>query len=72
MVARPTYEFKEDMAINGLQQQLCKKCKVGFVDLWDRFATNDNIYTRVGLSLIMWRRSCRFLLMVWNGQLTVV
>ena len=39
------------MAVNGMVEWLCEEEDVGYVDLWDRFVGNEDMYARDGLHL---------------------
>ena len=39
------------MAVNGMVERLCKEEEVGYVDMWDSFVGNEELYFRDGLHL---------------------
>ena len=39
------------MAVNGMVERLCKEEDVGYVDMWDSFVGNEELYFRDGLHL---------------------
>ena len=39
------------MAVNGMVERLCKEEDVGYMDLWDSFVGNEDMYVRDGLHL---------------------
>ena len=39
------------MAVNGMVERLCKEEDVGYVDIWDSFVGNEELYFRDGLPL---------------------
>ena len=45
------YRNSKRMAINGMMKRLCKEEDVGYVDLWDSFVGNEDMYVRDGLHL---------------------
>ena len=45
------YRNSKRMAVNGMVERLCKEEDVGYMDLWDSFVGNEDIYVRDGLHL---------------------
>ena len=45
------YRNSKRMAVNGMVERLCKEEDVGYVDMWDSFMGNEDLYFRVGLHL---------------------
>ena len=45
------YRNSKRMAVNGMVERLCKEEDVGYVDMWDSFVGNDELYFRDGLHL---------------------
>ena len=45
------YRNSKGMAINGMENRLCKEEDVGYVDLWDSFVGKEEMYVRDGLHL---------------------
>ena len=45
------YRNSKRMAVNGMVERLCKEEGVGYVDLWDSFVGNEDMYVRDGLHL---------------------
>ena len=45
------YRNSKRMAVNGMVERLCKEEDVGYVDLWDSFVGNEDMYGRDGLHL---------------------
>ena len=39
------------LAVNGMVERLCKEEEVGYVDMWDSFVGNEELYVRDGLHL---------------------
>ena len=39
------------MAVNGMVERLCNEEDVGYMDLWDRFVGNEDMYVRDDLHL---------------------
>ena len=39
------------MAVNGMVERFCKEEDVGYMDLWDSFVGNEDMYVRDGLHL---------------------
>ena len=46
------YRNSKRMAVNGMVERLCKEEDVGYVDMWDSFVGNEELYFRDGLHLI--------------------
>ena len=45
------YRNSKWMAVNGMVERLCKEDDVGYVDMWDSFVGNEELYFRDGLHL---------------------
>ena len=45
------YRNSKRMAVNGMVERLCKEEDVGYVDMWDSFVGNEELYFRDGLHL---------------------
>ena len=45
------YRYSKRMAVNGMVERLCKEEEVGYMDLWDSFVGNEDMYVRDGLHL---------------------
>ena len=45
------YRKSKRMAVNGMVERLCKEEEVGYVDMWDSFVGNEELYFRDGLHL---------------------
>ena len=45
------YRNSKRMAVNGMVERLCMKEDVGYVDMWDSFVGNEELYFRDGLHL---------------------
>ena len=45
------YRNSKRMADNGMVERLCQKEEVGYVDMWDSFVANEELYFRDGLHL---------------------
>ena len=45
------YRNSKRMAVNGMVERLCQEEDVGYVDMWDRFVGNEELYFRDGLHL---------------------
>ena len=45
------YKNSKRMAVNGMVERLCKEDDVGYVDMWDSFVGNEEMYFRDGLHL---------------------
>ena len=45
------YRNSKRMAVNGMLERLCKEEDVGYMDLWDSFVGNEDMYVRDGLHL---------------------
>ena len=45
------YRNSKRMAVNGMVEQLCKEEEVGYVDMWDSFVRDEELYFRDGLHL---------------------
>ena len=45
------YRNSKKMAVNGMVERLCKEEDVGYVDMWDSFVGNEELYFRDGLHL---------------------
>ena len=45
------YRNLKRMAVNGMVERLCKEEDVGYVDMWDSFVGNEELYFRDGLHL---------------------
>ena len=45
------YRNSNRMAVNGMVERLCKEEEVGYVDMWDSFVGNEELYFRDGLHL---------------------
>ena len=45
------YRNSKRMAVNGMVERLCKEEDVGYVDMWDSFMGNEELYFRDGLHL---------------------
>ena len=45
------YRNSKRMAVNGMVDRLCKEEDVGYMDLWDSFVGNEDMYVRDGLHL---------------------
>ena len=45
------YRNAKRMAVNGIVKRLCKEDEVGYVDMWDSFVGNEDMYARDGLHL---------------------
>ena len=45
------YRNSKRMAVNGMVEWLCKEEDVGYVDMWDSFVGNEELYFRDGLHL---------------------
>ena len=43
------YRNSKRMAVNGMVERLCKEEEVGYVDMWDSFVGNEELYFRDGL-----------------------
>ena len=39
------------MAVNGIGERLCNEEDVGYMDLWDSFVGNEDMYVRDGMHL---------------------
>ena len=46
----PPHSFVS-LAVNGMVERLCKEEDVGYMDLWDSFVGNEDMYVRDGLHL---------------------
>ena len=42
------YRNSKRMAVNGMVERLCKEGDVGYVDMWDSFVGNEELYFRDG------------------------
>ena len=47
----PGIQELEEEAVNGMVERLCKEEEVGYVDMWDSFVGNEELYFRDGLHL---------------------
>ena len=45
------YRNSKRMAVNGMVERLCKEEEVGYLDMWDSFVGNEELYFRDGLHL---------------------
>ena len=45
------YRNSKRMAVNGMVERLCKEEDVGYVDMWDSFVGNEELYFRDGLHI---------------------
>ena len=45
------YRNSKRMAVNGMVERLCNEEDVGYVDMWDSFVGNEELYFRDGLHL---------------------
>ena len=45
------YRNSKRMVVNGMVKRLCKEDEVGYVDLWDSFVGEEEMYMRDGLHL---------------------
>ena len=45
------YRNSKRMAVNGMVERLCKEEEVGYVDMWNSFVGNEELYFRDGLHL---------------------
>ena len=45
------YRNSKRLAVNGMVERLCKEEEVGYVDMWDSFVGNEELYFRDGLHL---------------------
>ena len=45
------YRNSKRMAVKGMVEPLCKEEEVGYVDMWDSFVGNEELYFRDGLHL---------------------
>ena len=45
------YRNSKRMAVNGMVERLCKGEDVGYVDMWDSFVGNEELYFRYGIHL---------------------
>ena len=45
------YRNSKSMAVNGMVERLCKEEDVGYVDMWNSFVGNEELYFRDGLHL---------------------
>ena len=45
------YRNSKRLAVNGMVKRLCKEEDVGYLDLWDSFVGNEDMYVRDGLHL---------------------
>ena len=45
------YRNSKRMAVKGMMERLCKEEDVGYVDMWDSFVGNEELYFRYGLHL---------------------
>ena len=45
------YRNSKRIAVNGMVERLCKEGDVGYVDMWDSFVGNEELYFRDGLHL---------------------
>ena len=45
------YRNSKRVAVNGMVERLCKEEDVGYVDMWDSFVGNEELYFRDGLHL---------------------
>ena len=45
------YRNSKRMAVNGMVERLCQEEDVGYVDMWDSFVGNEELYFRDGLHL---------------------
>ena len=45
------YRNSKRMAVNGMVERLCKEEDVGYMDLWDSFVGNEDMYVRDGRHL---------------------
>ena len=45
------YRNSKRMAVKGMVERLCKEEDVGYVDMWDSFVGNEELYFRYGLHL---------------------
>ena len=45
------YRNSKRMAVNGMVARPCKEEDVGYVDMWDSFVGNEELYLRDGLHL---------------------
>ena len=45
------YRNSKRMVVNGMVERLCKEEDVGYVDMWDSFVGNEELYFRDGLHL---------------------
>ena len=41
----------QELEVNGMVERLCKEEDVGYVDMWDGFVGNEELYFRDGLHL---------------------
>ena len=63
------YRNSKRMAVNGMVERLCKEVDVGYVDMWDSFVGNEELYFRDGLHLS--GKGLPFLLRDCQGRLPV-
>ena len=45
------YRNSKRMAVNGMVERLCTEEEVGYVDMWESFVGNEELYFRDGLHL---------------------
>ena len=57
------------MAVNGMVERLCKEEDVGYVDMWDSFVGNEQLYFRGACILV--ERELPFLPRDCQGRLPV-
>ena len=65
------YRNSKRMAVNGMVERLCKEEDVGYVDMWDCFVGNEELYFRDGLHLSGKGAGHSFLLRDCQGRLPV-
>ena len=64
------YRNSKRMAVNGMVERLCKEEDVGYVDMWDSFVGNEELYFRDGLYILV-ERGLPFLPRDCQGRLPV-
>ena len=63
------YRNSKRMAVNGMVERLCKEEDVGYVDMWDRFVGNEELYLEMAYILV--ERGLPFLPRDCRGRLPV-
>ena len=63
------YRNSKRMAVNGMVERLCKEEDVGYVDMWDSFVGNEDLYLEMAYILV--ERGLPFLPRDCQGRLPV-